>query len=205
MDAEKNIEYYNLTDYKENYNSRLKNFCENYIDTDELDFLNNDLFQFKSYLEFSDENVNLIWDKLNPDNVEELNSVRKDIIDSIRSYKKIIELIEKRIKELELIKINSISEINSNAPILKSIKWHGTPLQFTELIKSLIELQIFSPGLNQPGLSQKEVFERLRVFFEIDSFNENDKLKDIRKRTTTPTPFINSLEDTLTKWIQNKD
>lgn len=81
-----------------------------------------------------------------------------------------------------------------------SLTWQGTPLEFTELVKALFE----SNKLN-PELKQNEIFKRLKHFFNIDDFNENDKLKDIRRRTNTTTPLINILETSLNNWIKNKD
>jgi hypothetical protein len=81
-----------------------------------------------------------------------------------------------------------------------SLNWQGTNLEFTELVKALFE----SKKLN-PELKQIEIFKRLKQFFNIDEFNENDKLKDVRKRTSTTTPFINILETSLNNWIKKKD
>lgn len=82
----------------------------------------------------------------------------------------------------------------------KSLNWQGTNLEFTELIKALYE----SNKLN-PELKQNEIFKRLKQFFNVAEFNENDKLKDIRKRTHTTTPLLNILETSLNNWIKNKD
>jgi hypothetical protein len=200
--ANKHIEYYNLTDYIENYNLRLNAFCDRIVDTDEIDFLENDLYQFNSYLEYSIETEKSIWNKITSDNSAELLARRKDIINSLRSYKKIVELIEKRIKEGVILKNDSNSELAITPPTTKqnTLKWHGTHLQLSELVKPLYDLKLISPEL-----TQKEVFNRLKMFFELADFKENEKLKDIRNRTNTTTPFINILENTLNNWIKNKD
>lgn len=116
-----------------------------------------------------------------------------------RSFKKILELINSNIKEAEPQQNESLI-INKSEENPNTLKWHGTQLEFTELIKPLFELKIIGAGL-----SQKETFKRLRLFFEIENFNENDKLKDIRNRTNIPTPFLNTIEKTLNNWIKNKD
>ena len=84
--------------------------------------------------------------------------------------------------------------------IKNTLNWQGTQLEFTELIKALLLSNKISPEL-----SQKEVFNRLKEFFNVDAFNENDKIRDIRNRTNTPTPFINTLETSLDNWIKSKD
>lgn len=110
--------------------------------------------------------------------------------------------------ELEITKLKSLIQTDKPQQSIKIVQpteqeklaWHGTPLEFTELVKSLLLTNKISPEL-----SQKEIFNRLKAFFNIESFNENDKLKDIRKRTNTPTPFINTLETSLNNWIKSKD
>lgn len=102
----------------------------------------------------------------------------------------------------ELLKTNTPQQSKSNTQqnIQNTLNWQGTPLEFTELIKALLLTKKISPEL-----SQKEVFNRLKEFFNVDAFNESDKLKDIRKRINTPTPFINTLETSLDNWIKSKD
>lgn len=75
---------------------------------------------------------------------------------------------------------------------INTINWQGTELEFTELFKSLIE----SNKLN-PELTQKEIFNRLRRNFNMQDFDEKDKIKEITNRTNTPTPFLNILETAL--------
>jgi hypothetical protein len=83
---------------------------------------------------------------------------------------------------------------------INSLKWQGTPLQFTELTKALIQSNLISPEL-----FENERFKRMREFFNVDTFDEGDKLKEIRKRTNTTTPLLNILETSLNNWIKNKD
>lgn len=92
--------------------------------------------------------------------------------------------------------------INETTPIQKTntLHWQGTPLQFTELTKALIQSNLISPEL-----FENERFKRMREFFNVDTFDEGDKLKDIKKRSNTTTPLLNILETSLNNWIKNKD
>jgi hypothetical protein len=92
--------------------------------------------------------------------------------------------------------------INETTPIQKdnTLHWQGTPLQFTELTKALIQSNLISPEL-----FEKERFKRMREFFNLNTFDEGDKLKDIKKRSNTTTPLLNILETSLNNWIKNKD
>lgn len=81
-----------------------------------------------------------------------------------------------------------------------SLNWQGTNLQFAELTKALIETKLISPDL-----TQKEFFKRMKQFFNVDVFNESDKLKEIRERTNTTTPLLNILDTSLNNWIKKKD
>jgi hypothetical protein len=134
----------------------------------------------------------------------ELDNKTCVLIDETAIHK--IDLLIKKDEELQNQKFNNrIKLTQNNVPTTETetantLKWHGTQLEFTELIKPLIELKKIGAGV-----SQKETFEKLRLFFEIEKFDENDKLKDIRKRTNTPTPFLNNLEVTLKNWIEKKD
>lgn len=126
---------------------------------------------------------------------EVLKDNSKSKISSLKIiFLKIIEFLETKKNENKM----NIKQKNNNE--IKTLNWQGTQLEFTELVKALIA----SNKLNTE-LTQKEVFNRLREFFNIVEFNENEKLNDIRKRTNTPTPFINILETSLNNWITRID
>jgi RteC protein len=82
----------------------------------------------------------------------------------------------------------------------ETVKWEGTSLELSELVKSLIQSKILNTNL-----SQKEIFNRVRKMFEMDDFNENEKLRDIRNRINTKTPLLFKLENSLNNWIKSKD
>jgi hypothetical protein len=92
--------------------------------------------------------------------------------------------------------------INETTPIQKdnTLHWQGTDLQFSELTKALFETNLISPGL-----TQKEFFKRMKLFFNVKDFDDKEKLKGIRARTKDLTPFINTIETSLNNWIKNKD
>lgn len=85
--------------------------------------------------------------------------------------------------------------INETTPIQKdnTLHWKGTDLQFSELTKALFETNLISPEL-----TQKEFFKRMKLFFNINEFNESDKIKEIVNRSSTP--FINILEIALNNY-----
>ena len=110
--------------------------------------------------------------------------------------------------QLDFTKLNKILPImkNNESEIfqnvietqqIKTLKFQGSPLLFTELVKALKESNMLNPEL-----TQKEIFERMSIFFEMETFNFNEKISDIKKRTNTPTPFINTLETALTNFIK---
>lgn len=177
-----------LRQYKENYESDLIKYLESHEDNTQVDLLKIDLFSHKEFLKYLKKSSGYVTNEIEEG---ELNQ-RK-----INSQNRIIEFIENKIDECTNIEAVTNPNTLTNP---SSLKWHGTPLQFTELIKPLYEL-----GLLGAGLTQKETFEKLRLFFEIENFDESDKLKQIRKRINTPTPFLNTLETTLINWIDNKN
>ena len=104
-------------------------------------------------------------------------------------------------KLTEFLKLENTIQQPPTEPVPNnSLNWQGTPLQFTELTKALFETKLISPGL-----TQKEFFNRMKLFFNVNELDEGEKLGDIRKRTTTTTPLLNILEKSLNNWIKNKD
>lgn len=179
--------YNTLKMHKENYDNDLKIFLESHDDNREIDFLEIDLFSHKEIL---DRWLTGLPNCIKSD--ESLINQRR-----ISSQRRIIEFTENRIVEIE----NELKTTTYKNSILEnSLNWQGTPLQFTELTKALIQSNLISPEL-----SENERFKRMRQLFNINEFNEGDKLKDIRRRTNTPTPLLNILETSLNNWIKNKD
>ncbi|HEU4789802.1 MAG TPA: RteC domain-containing protein [Flavobacterium sp.] len=177
--------YSTLKKYQDNYENDLKIFLENHEDNIEIDFLEIDLFSHKNLL---DHFLTKLPDYISIDDgtINQRN---------INSQRRIIAFIENKIA------LTNNQELTIVIPkVENTLKWQGTPLQFAELTKALI----LSGKLN-PELSQKEVFKRMKQLFNVEDFNENDKLKDIRKKSKELTPLINTLEISLTNWIKNKD
>jgi hypothetical protein len=112
----------------------------------------------------------------------------------ILSFNYIIKFLELQKEQL------TIQPQQVGASQINSLNWQGTPLQFTELTKALFETNLVSPEMNQ-----NEFFKRMKLFFNVNEFNESDKLKDIRKRTNTTTPLLNILETSINNWIKSKD
>ncbi|EMY3550134.1 RteC domain-containing protein, partial [Flavobacterium psychrophilum] len=83
---------------------------------------------------------------------------------------------------------------------LKQLNWQGTTLEFSEFSKALIESGFIGKIKNE-----KEVFEKMKLFFNVGDFDKSDKLKQVRQRTKELTPVINVLEVALTNWIKDKD
>lgn len=98
--------------------------------------------------------------------------------------------------KLKLKKFQNLETPNLN----NELYWKGTDLQFAELVKALKESNLVSPEL-----TQKELFKRLKNIFNVNDFNESDKLKEVRQRTKDLTPMINILETGLINWINKND
>lgn len=102
--------------------------------------------------------------------------------------------------ELEIERI-TINQTHKQPKLLvdNTLNWQGTELQFTELTKALFETKLISPHL-----LQNEFFKRMKLFFNVKEFNENDKIKDIINRSNTPTPLLNILETSLNNYRDKK-
>lgn len=106
------------------------------------------------------------------------------------SLNRIFDELERKKTFLEASYISSENNIDG-------LNWQGSELQLTELIKALIE----NNSLN-PNLTDKEIFRRFRLFFNVGDFNHTQKLQDIKKRTKDLTPFVNALEISLSNWVK---
>lgn len=132
-------------------------------------------------------------------NIDEAEN-KKQILRNYRNLYKPSEF-ENPLLTLYKQKLNNLSNFNtSNTNIENKLSWKGTDLQFAELSKALKESNLVSPEL-----SQKELFKRLKMVFNVNDFNESDKLKEVRKRTKDLTPTINILETGLINWINKND
>jgi hypothetical protein len=222
-----------LNEYKETYDLRLENHLKEYVDYDELHFIKKELEFYISYYDctnikrfdiaigsnpkqpFRDfeyrpekqdtetSNMQLIlmifdFDKfpIKYDNLELPDFYNIEVCEKLSlSFSKIINYLH----QLKNAIINQTT-IDNKQVSTTTLTWEGSELEFTELIKSLILTKKISTEL-----SQKETFNRFRDCFNMANFNENDKLRDIRNRTNTTTPFIHKLEISLNNWIKVKD
>lgn len=165
-------------DYKETYQLRLTSFLHDFIDANEIDFID---FELNNKIEYKyiDDKAKL--------NIEYSIKLRNDFLNRQKEF-----LINSN--NPEPLEQPTITNTNN------SLNWQGTKLEFTELVKALIVANKLDANL-----TQTEIFKRLKQFFNVDEFNHDDKLKDIRKRTNTTTPLINILETSLDNWIKSKD
>jgi hypothetical protein len=179
--------YSTLKMYRENYENDLKAYLESYDDNTRIDFLEIDLLSHKEFLKY-------LLTKTPVTNEIDEGSLNQR---KINSQKRIIDFIKNKISTENKNNVEFDTMLTHQN---SSLNWQGSQLEFAELTKALIQ----SNKLNNE-LTQTEIFNRLKLFFNIEDFKENDKLKDIRKRTNTLTPFINILETSLTNWIKSKD
>lgn len=210
---------YSFKEYQEKYTSSLGVFCKN-TEFDEIDFITTEIDYYSIYLTslsiykrirhrspgdpFLEEDTiflntncasyDFIVEALKNKAISKSMNSTDDIIANYKiHFNKIISFLETKKSELET---NSQSIMKAG----DTLNWQGTHLQFTELTKALFETKLISPTL-----TQKEFFKRMELFFNVDEFDEKEKLKGIRARSRDLTPFINTLEISLNNWIKNKD
>ncbi len=223
-----------LNEYIETYDLRLENHLKEYVDYDELHFIKKELELYISYYDctnikrfdialgsnpkqpFRDfeyrpekkdaetSNMQLIlmifdFDKypIKYDNLEHPDFYNIEVCRKLSvSFSKIIEFLT----NLQYEKVNTTIISTTPRDTTSKLNWAGTKLELSELIKALIHLNKLNPELKQ-----NEIFNRFRAFLNVEEFDENDKLGDIRERTKTTAIFINKLEIALNNWIKAKD
>lgn len=180
--------YSTLKRYQVNYENDLKIHLESHEDNTEIDLLENDLFSHKNLLKHL---LNKLPDHINID--EGIINQR-----NINSQKRIIEFIENKISTKTTI--STTQKLPTVPAPENTLNWQGSTLEFSEFSKALIESGFIGKIKNE-----KEVFEKMKQFFNVEDFDKSDKLKQVKNRTKTLTPVINTLEVALTNWIKRKD
>ena len=193
--------------YEKTYKERLSKFLEIHEDAEEIDFIEKELEAFSKPIgseepfKYSDikQKTDLTFTRKRTVSflVQKAKIAGYNIIVSVDESDEALSYEKEKIKNMSE---SPLSESNIAVDNIEPLKWKGSKLELTELSKALIELSLISPQL-----TQKEIFKRLRAFLQVDDFNENDKLKDIRKRTNTKTPLLNKLETSLNHWIHKED
>lgn len=194
--------------YKKTYKTRFAEYQKIYNDCCEIDFLNSELTEGILRHKFKNYNIDkVIENKISYSLIKRCHFIRDKILGlgftlsfskkQLRLDKFSINLSKENNKPKKGKRTKIKTKDHSN---LKLLSWNGTNLQLTELIKALIE-----SNLMNHELSQKEIFKRFTDFLQVDKFDENDKIRDIRKRTHTKTPLLNLLEKSINSYITNKD
>ena len=223
---------YSIKEYQEKYNSSWEKYFLEYEEIEEIDFINDEIENYNICLRLVNFPIDKIFNTFfrvefginlksftiskeaydfifADENDDYYYKIYNDIVETSRISGAKID-IEKKIKQARLMFAKIISFLETkkaghgtnNQMIMKvenTLNWQGSKLEFTELTKALI----LSKKLNAE-LTDKEIFKRLKTFLNIEEFNHNDKIKDIRSRTKDLTPFINILETSLTNDIKNK-
>jgi|GEM_PF-3418185 len=179
----------------------------------ELDFVNS---QIESTFKNLQENLREIEQEIKPI-IDDVGVISADDVlrflkyDIGEGHKYLSFLLTKKRSLQPLYDRINIDSINNSETVkaitpattlepLNTLVWKGTSLQFAEITKALIE-----SGLIGAGLSDKEVFERMKLFFSVGDFDKSEKLAQVRKRTKDLTPTLNILEDSLSKWIKRDE
>jgi hypothetical protein len=191
--------------YEKTYKTRFAEYQKIYKDCNEFNFLNSELNEGVFIHKFNQYNIDeLIEEKISYSLVKRGRFIKKRL--SKLGFK--LTISKKQLRS-DKFSINSSKEnpkprkekeTKIKIKDHSNLKWNGSNLQLTELIKALIESNLLNHEL-----SQKEIFKRFTDFLQVKEFDENDKIRDIRKRTHTKTPLLNLLEKSITSYIINKD
>jgi hypothetical protein len=225
---------FKLSEYKEKYETLKNEFLHKNEDFDELNFIENEIENYKDCLLILNSNktlafsifvdplsqnitedpslVNLIEDpylKIDSNIFREKRHLYLPLKQEILKNEKITGNLDESISSKKIIfnKIiafldekkekTEIDRTNKNKEILKQ-KFHGSQVQFIELIKALIENE------NLKG-TQKDIIENCKTFFDIEINNPNKTITDINKKNNgSETLFLDKLKTSLINYIKRK-
>lgn len=196
--------YCKFKTYEKTYQERLNGFLNNNEDAEPINFLQNELKTYLKPLDFF-----FHFKKLKPKKIEKLSYTRNKTVEFITEHaKKIGYKITIELNEFEGSLQSHIKKIEKKNDIQKQevketekLKWSGTDLELSEILKSLLELKKIN------GHSDKQIFETIFKMFGMkysDSIKK-ERLATIKKRIITKTPFLNQLSASLELWIDHKD
>lgn len=194
---------YVLTTYKDyienQYNEKLKNHLEKYIDFDELHFIESEInfftdcynltndFNYEKELCTNKQLLDIIsleirefaWDDYDLEKCEKLTY----------TYKKILSFLNDKKEQLT----NEPQQLNYQQ--IETLNWQGSQTEFIELIKALIE------NGNIEG-KQSEIIRKLSYFFNINIKYENKLINDLKTRNNgSETLFLDKLKKSLLNFI----
>lgn len=209
MSIKKKCTWGTSKDFIDNYKKNLEEHTSEYEDHCELTFIDAQLWYHRQTMKAFEynfyDNSHLIGeDKEYRIEITELfkNGLTEDQeLDwekiGVTTYK-IIQFLKSR--KLELETDNSTTSTTTLTRSENTMRWQGSTLEFAEFTKALIESGFIGKVKNE-----KEVFEKMKQFFNVDDFDKSDKLKQVRKRTKELTPVISTLEISLMNWIKRED
>lgn len=189
-------------EYIEKYDKRLKGFIDE-LEADEMDYIKKEMEYFENTL-YDVQNSESSHDGHSQTGYDNF-STAYELVCNI-GHDKFMYSTKAKLKFLESkIMVNSPFQNqnhnnNENPKDVNTINWQGTTLEFSEFTKALIESSFIGKVKNE-----KEVFEKMKQFFNVENFDKSDKLKQVRQRTKDLTPAINTLETALINWIRRKD
>lgn len=166
--------------YKLNYETRLQSYLKKYFDATEQDFIKYELsIKFDAFFY--------------------LRVNRYDLKQKLEYC--FLEILEVEQINFSLIARNKFlnDKLNKNSKLESNLLWNGTPTEFIELTKSLIENGALKGG--KKG-TQKEIIEDFSKILNIEIKNPDKLLTDIKKRNNgSETLFIDKLKHTLLNYI----
>lgn len=196
--------YFDLNNFIIHFEENFQEFKKVYTDATFKDFV----FEYKRQVYIWQSNVTYLFEP-SLGSVIKAELLGENIVNQIQEYIRTGKEIDE-IKRKNLIYtfasiseyLEEITQVKDIKPFDYPIKWKGTNVELAELIKALIESHKLDPGL-----TQKEIFNRFALFFDYD-IKETTGIKDFTKRKDKQgnlTKFLDSLKVNLHNWFENKE
>lgn len=157
------------------------------------EYVENNVEEIKSYDGYRLETVaiksplyKILSDLISEIDVKEVFNLEELIFKyEFKNWRKFIELVDEK-----------LNEASTTIKKIETLKWKGSKIEFVELSKALIESDIFNE-------TQKEIVEKLSIFFNVDIKTYDQKLTQIKGRNNgSETLFLNKLKQNLDKYLK---
>ena len=188
--------------YESTYAQRLSNFCDRFVDANEIDFIEKELELAV---------LQSPYDYASPDDQIQIKySLKRRFLflkDRLRAQGYILNTTEgKELSDFNLISFEDIKIVYNDAPnqgeeligAIRSsvVKFSFTELEAVELIKALIVSGKVKAN------TEAEVFKFFGEIFGM-SIDQKQKLQTIKKRSKDLTPTLDGLIQSMEFWIKN--
>lgn len=187
-----------LNVYTTTYKDRLNNFLEQYTDSKEHNFINDELLELLHY-----KTPYFVQLPLSKSITYSIEQTKDFLIQQLEKLDFDISLSKDSSNNTTLEIGNYKKDLSIEIAKPTALKWQANKTDLVELGMALIETKSINIGTTRNELSEKEFYELLASFFNVDKLNHEQTKQKIKTRKKEETTFLPKLNNTLIESIKD--